>query len=57
MSEPETFHGTSRFEVKRELGAGGFGTVYQVFDREHSQLVALKHLHRSDPVALRRFKQ
>jgi len=51
------FIGTSRFEVRREVGSGGFGTVYQAWDREHSQLVALKHLHRSDPLALRRFKQ
>ena len=53
----EPFSGNARFEVRREVGSGGFGTVYQVWDREHSQLVALKHLHRSDPVALRRFKQ
>ncbi len=53
----EAFAGNQRFEVRREVGSGGFGTVYQVWDREHSQLVALKHLHRSDPVALRRFKQ
>jgi len=57
MSSESAFTGTSRFEVRREVGSGGFGTVYQVWDREHSQLVALKHLHRSDPLALRRFKQ
>ena len=51
----EAFAGTSRFEVRREVGSGGFGTVYQVWDREHAQLVALKHLHRSDPQALRGF--
>jgi len=57
VSAPEPFLGTARFEVQRELGSGGFGTVYRVWDREHAQVVALKHLHRTDPIALRRFKQ
>lgn len=57
MSAEAGFSGTDRFEVRREVGSGGFGTVYQAWDREHHQLVALKHLHRSDPLALRRFKQ
>lgn len=57
MTAAAPFLGTQRFEVRRELGSGGFGTVYQVWDREHAQMVALKHLHRSDPIALRRFKQ
>ncbi|MBL8787569.1 MAG: protein kinase [Deltaproteobacteria bacterium] len=52
-----SFAGTPRFEVRRELGQGGFGTVYEALDHEHAQLVALKVLHRSDPLALRRFKQ
>src|SRR5262249_53316306 len=28
------FNGTARFALQRQLGAGAFGTVYQVWDRE-----------------------
>ncbi len=47
---------SDRFELKRELGVGGFGRVFEAWDKEHAQHVALKLLHRKDPVALRRFK-
>ncbi len=51
------FAGTPRFEVKRRLGAGGFGVVYEAFDRERGSAVALKLLHAVDPGALYLFKQ
>ena len=54
---PQEFVGTARFEVRRTLGSGGFGTVYESYDREQHQLVALKVLRRSDPVFLYRFKR
>ncbi len=47
----------ARFEIRRRLGAGGFGTVYEAFDRETHARVALKTMNRSDPRALYRFKQ
>ena len=50
------FRGTSRFEIRRRLGAGGMGVVYETFDRERGQLVALKTLHVADPTAIQRFK-
>ena len=46
-----------RFRVSRCLGRGGFGTVYQVFDRERGQEVALKILRDPHPDSLFRFKQ
>ncbi|MBI4854749.1 MAG: protein kinase [Acidobacteria bacterium] len=51
------FAGTSRFEIKRRLGAGGFGVVYEAFDRERNAPVALKTLHQADAEAIYRFKQ
>jgi hypothetical protein len=49
--------GAARFEIRRRLGAGGFGTVYEVFDRERHARVALKTMDRRDPRAVYRFKQ
>ncbi len=51
------FRGTDRFEVRRRVGAGAFGVVYEAFDRERGAPVALKTLTRVEPVALYRFKQ
>jgi hypothetical protein len=50
------FAGNDRFAVRRRLGSGGHGIVYEVFDRERGSTVALKALGRKDPGALLRFK-
>ncbi|HJW13275.1 MAG TPA: protein kinase [Thermoanaerobaculia bacterium] len=52
----ETFHGTERFELRRRLGAGAFGVVYEAFDRERGSPVALKTLRRASEEALYRLK-
>jgi hypothetical protein len=57
MSRPLPFPGTSRFEVRKCLGAGGFGTVYEALDRKRSALVALKVLRQASSEDLYRFKQ
>jgi serine/threonine protein kinase len=53
----DDFPRSDRFELRGLLGAGGFGTVYQAFDRQGGALVALKVLRRPDAPALYRFKQ
>src|SRR5437867_2497342 len=53
----DDFEGTSRYAVQRCLGRGGFGVVYEAFDRQQNATVALKTLHRAGSGALYRFKQ
>jgi eukaryotic-like serine/threonine-protein kinase len=56
-AEADDFEGTDRFRIQRRLGAGSFGTVYEVFDRERGTSVALKVLKQADPAAIYRFKK
>jgi serine/threonine protein kinase/predicted ATPase len=51
------FHGSDRFSVVRRIGSGGMGVVYEAFDRERNERVALKTLAEFDALALYRFKQ
>ncbi len=56
QGEP-TFHGSDRFSIVRRIGSGGMGVVYEAFDRERNERVALKTLAEFDALALYRFKQ
>ncbi|HEY5924782.1 MAG TPA: protein kinase, partial [Kofleriaceae bacterium] len=49
--------GSRRFEVRRRLGRGGMGDVYEAFDRETGWTVALKTLRDLDGESLYRFKK
>ena len=53
----EDFAGTERYVIQRCLGRGGFGVVYEAFDRQQNAIVALKTLHRGGADALYRFKR
>jgi eukaryotic-like serine/threonine-protein kinase len=50
------FRGSTRFEVLREIGRGGAGSVYEAVDRESGTHVALKTLNTSDPESLLHLK-
>jgi hypothetical protein len=52
----ETWGGTARFHVRRRLGAGASGAVYEVLDRKRDAIVALKVLSRAEPTHLYLFK-
>ncbi|MFP5245814.1 MAG: protein kinase domain-containing protein, partial [Thermoanaerobaculia bacterium] len=49
--------GGSRYEVRRRIGAGSFGIVYEVFDPVRNKVLALKALRQATPDALYRFKR
>src|SRR5215471_7139070 len=51
------FSGTERFTVRRRLGAGAYGVVYEAFDRERESVVALKTLRPGNVEALYRLKR
>ena len=53
---PDAVPSSPRFQVQRRLGAGGFGTVYEAFDRERNATVALKVLRHRDSQAVAQFK-
>jgi serine/threonine protein kinase len=54
--KPVEFAGTSRFKIRRKLGAGGMGVVYEAFDRERNENVALKTLRNLSADGILRFK-
>ena len=47
----------SRYTVRRRIGAGNFGIVYEVFDPVRNKFLALKALRQATPEALYRFKR
>ena len=51
------FAGTAQFEVRRRVGEGATGIVYEAYDRERDAIVALKQLRLRDPRSLYDFKR
>ncbi len=48
---------SKRFVIKHKLGVGGMGMVYEAFDRERRQSVAIKTLRTDDATALFNLKR
>jgi hypothetical protein len=55
-SNPVAFAG-GRFRVRRQLGVGGSGVVYEVDDQQWGEVLALKLLRLAEPNLLHRFKK
>jgi eukaryotic-like serine/threonine-protein kinase len=55
--EVNDFSGSERFDIRRRVGVGGMGVVYEAWDRQNSMRVALKTLPNSDAARIYRFKQ
>jgi eukaryotic-like serine/threonine-protein kinase len=51
------FIGTDRFKIRRRLGSGGMGVVYEAHDRETDKVLALKALRRTEASHIYRFKR
>jgi len=56
ISQSNETRGAGRFHLRRRIGSGGFGVVYEAFDTKRNAVVALKTLRAFDAAALHRFK-
>jgi hypothetical protein len=57
MTIGDSLGGSSRFEIRRRIGSGSFGIVYEAFDPVRNKVVAVKALRQATPDALYRFKR
>ena len=57
MQLTQSFPGTERYTVERQIGAGGFGIVYLARDQVRGDQVALKVLRNFDAARLYAFKR
>ncbi len=50
------FRGTDRFRIRRRLGSGGMGVVYEAYDKQTDKILALKALTHTEAANISRFK-
>jgi eukaryotic-like serine/threonine-protein kinase len=55
--DSQEFAGTKRYAVRRLLGGGAMGLVYEAYDRERDVVVALKTLRNLGPKSVYRLKR
>jgi serine/threonine protein kinase len=55
--ETGEWSGTDRYKVSHRIGEGATGVVYEAFDRQRGEAVAVKRLLQFTPAALYSFKQ
>jgi eukaryotic-like serine/threonine-protein kinase len=51
------FVGTAQYEIRRLVGEGAMGIVYEAYDREREAVVAVKRLRHADARSLYHFKR
>ena len=51
------FVASNRFEIRRQIGIGGMGVVYEAFDRQRNEVVALKTIRQITPESVYRLKR
>jgi serine/threonine protein kinase len=56
MVKSGTLVGRERYQLRREIGSGGMGVVYEALDRVSGTIVALKTIHSDDVHAMYRLK-
>jgi hypothetical protein len=56
MADRESI-GSGRFHIRRRIGSGAFGVVYEAFDPMRNEVVAVKALRHATPEGLYRFKR
>jgi eukaryotic-like serine/threonine-protein kinase len=57
MTSGDPLGGSNRFQIRRRIGAGSFGIVYEAFDPVRNKVVAVKALRQATSDALYRFKR
>jgi serine/threonine protein kinase len=55
--DDDEFSGTGRFAIRRRLGGGAYGVVYEAYDREREATIALKTLRPGNRDSLYRLKR